>query len=220
MTKITAIIPVKGKSSRIKNKNLKKFHKSSLYEIKLDQLSKCKNFDEMIVSSESEKVLSIAKKKKFKIHKRDKKFSTDTVPMSDVYNNVASEIDCENIAWINVTNPLVSSKEYDEAAKKFKSLNLKKFDCLLSVFEIQDYFIYKNKPINFKRTPWPRSQDLQGLLSLSFAINILKRENMIKWKSCVGKKPYYFKLPQLTSWDIDFIHDFRFCEYIFKQKNK
>ena len=62
MTKITAIIPVKGKSSRIKNKNLKKFHKSSLYEIKLDQLSKCKNFDEMIVSSESEKVLNIAKK--------------------------------------------------------------------------------------------------------------------------------------------------------------
>mgnify|MGYP001365361928 FL=1 len=220
MTKITAIIPVKGKSSRIKNKNLKKFHKSSLYEIKLDQLSKCKNFDEMIVSSESEKVLNIAKKKNFKTHKRDKKFSTDTVPMSDVYKNIASEINCENIAWINVTNPLVSSKEYDEAAKKFKSLNLKKYDCLLSVFEIQDYFIYKNKPINFKRTPWPRSQDLQGLLSLSFAINILKRENMIKWKSCVGKKPYYFKLSQLTSWDIDFIHDFRFCEYIYKQKNK
>ena len=74
MTKITAIIPVKGKSSRIKNKNLKKFHKSSLYEIKLDQLSKCKNFDEMIVSSESEKVLNIAKKKNFKTHKRDKNF--------------------------------------------------------------------------------------------------------------------------------------------------
>ena len=45
--------------------------------------------------------------------------------MSDVYKNIASEINCENIAWINVTNPLVSSKEYDEAAKKFKSLNLK-----------------------------------------------------------------------------------------------
>ena len=43
---------------------------------------------------------------------------------------------------------------------------------------------------------------------------------MIKWKSCVGKKPYYFKLSQLTSWDIDFIHDFRFYEYIYKQKNK
>ena len=38
MKKVTAVIPVKGKSSRIKNKNLKKFHNSSLYEIKLDQL--------------------------------------------------------------------------------------------------------------------------------------------------------------------------------------
>ena len=44
----------------------------------------------MIVSSESEKVLNIAKKN-FKTHKRDKKFSTDTIPMSDVYKNIASK---------------------------------------------------------------------------------------------------------------------------------
>lgn len=42
-------------------------------------------------------------------------------------------------------------------------------------------FFFKKKPINFKLSPWPRSQDLVQLVSLSFAINILRRKVMIKW---------------------------------------
>ena len=109
------------------------------------------------------------------------------------------------IAWPNENN-----------IKTFKKLNRSKFDCLLSSFQIKDYFFFKNKPLNFKRTPWPRSQDLNGLQSLSFAINILSRRNMIKWRSCVGKKPFLQEFSQLESWDIDFEHDFKFCESIFK----
>ena len=54
----------------------------------------------------------------------------------------------------------------------------------------QNYF-FNNKPINFKRSPWPRSQDLNPLISLPFAISILRRKNMIRWGSCVGEKPYF-----------------------------
>ena len=61
-------------------------------------------------------------------------------------------------------------------------------------------------------------KEIIGLESLSFAINILKRKNMIKWGSCVGKKPLLMEFPQLNSWDIDFDHDFKFCEAIYKSK--
>ena len=107
--------------------------------------------------------------------------------MSDVYRNIASEIKGEYIAWINVTNPLFKTEYYDQAIKKFKSIN-KKYDCLLSSFLIQDYFFFKKKPLNFKTYPWPRSQDLEGLVSLSFAINILKRKDMINWGLLCRKK--------------------------------
>ena len=37
-------------------------------------------------------------------HLRDKYFSTSKVPMSEVYSYIASEIEGDYIAWINVTN--------------------------------------------------------------------------------------------------------------------
>lgn len=219
-SKIVGIIPVKLKSERVIDKNFRQFCNTSLFELKLTQLKKTKEFARFVVSSESEKVLKKAQKLGFDVHLRDPKYSTSFVSMSKVYEYIASEIECQYLAWINVTNPLFETKNYDLAAKIFKKLDKSKFDCLLSTFEIKDYFFYKKKPLNFIRTPWARSQDLVGLQSLSFAINILSRKNMIKWQSCVGKKPYLLEFPQLDSWDIDFNHDFNFCEYVFKNKNK
>ncbi len=216
--KIVGLIPVKSNSDRVKKKNTRKFANSSLFLHKLKQLKQTKYFDEIIVSSEDRKILKKAEKEGFNTHIRQKKFSSSSVPMSDVYRNIASEIEGEYIAWINVTNPLFKAEYYDQAIKKFKSINKNKFDCLLSSFLIQDYFFFKKKPLNFKRYPWPRSQDLEGLVSLSFAVNILKRKDMIKWGSCVGKKPFLMNFPQLDSWDIDFEHDFKFCEVISKDR--
>ena len=218
MTKeIIGLIPVKGSSERVQMKNLRKFGDTSLYELKLDQISKVTGFEKVIVSSESDKVLSIAKEKGFDTHERNPKFSTNEIPMSDVYSNIASEIDGENIAWINVTNPLADADCYSNAIKYFNNMN-KEFDCLLSVTNVQDYLFYDGKPINFKRNPWQKSQDLSGVAEMSFVINILKRIDMINWGSCVGNKPYLYYLNKLESWDIDFQEDFDFCEMIYKQK--
>ena len=74
------------------------------------------------------------------------------------------------------------------------------------------------KPINFKRTPWPRSQDLEPLISLPFAISMMRRNDLIKWKSFVGKKPIFFFLDPVLATDIDEMHNFRFAEFIYNSK--
>ena len=73
-------------------------------------------------------------------------------------------------------------------------------------------------PLNFSRSPWPRSQDLEPLISLPFVINILKKNNLVKWGSCVGKKPFFYVLDNLTAKDIDNPEDFLFCESMYKKK--
>ena len=128
--------------------------------------------------------------------------------MSEVYSYIASEIEGENIAWINVTNPLSGYEVYKEATKIYSKMP-KKFDCLLSAVENKQNFFYKNRRVNFKRSPWPRSQDLNPLISLSFVINILKRKDMIKWGSCVGKKPRFFFVNPILSIDIDDNNSFK-----------
>ena len=212
---IVAIVPVKGNSVRVKKKNLTKFANSNLFKIKLKQLKKTDCFKKIIISSESKKILNYAKKNGFGIHLRDRFFSTSKVPMCDVYKNIASEVDGEYIAWINVTNPLCDEYIYQSAVKKFKTIS-KNYDCFLSAVKNKQNYFYKNKPINFKRSPWPRSQDLRPLISLPFAISILKRKDMVKWGSCVGKTFFYF-LNSLVATDIDDQSSFKIVE-LFLQK--
>jgi CMP-N-acetylneuraminic acid synthetase len=216
---IVGLVPVKGKSERVIGKNIRQFHNTTLLELKLKQLSRTINFSNIIVSSEDLAILRIAKNNGFETHHRDPKFSTSDVPMSDVYSYIASEITGENIAWINVTNPLVEADIYDNAIKLYNDLDHSD-DCLLSTVELRENLFYQGKPINFDRTPWPRSQDLSPVISLTFAINILKRKDMIRWGSCVGKSPYFYSLDKIDSWDIDNQEDFDFCEMIYRQRNK
>ena len=82
------------------------------------------------------------------------------------------------VTFINVTNPLADSKIYDNAVKLYKK-NINKYDSLLSATEVRENFFYKKKPLNFPRSPWPRSQDLEPLISLPFVINILKKISLI-----------------------------------------
>ncbi len=215
---VVALVPVKGDSQRVKRKNLRKFHKSSLLEVKLKQLKKTKCFERIVISSEDKKVLEIADKYNFDIHYRDPYYSTSKVPMSEVYSYIASEIEGDNIAWVNITNPLACAEVYNEAVKRYDKIK-KNYDCLLSAVKIKQNFFYKNKAINFKPYPWPRSQDLKPLISLSFIINILKRKNLVKWGSCVGNKPYFFLVNPIISLDIDDIYSFKLTENIFKNNN-
>ena len=216
-SEITAIVPVKLNSDRVKSKNLRRFAGSNLLKIKIRQLKKTNCFRKIIVSSEAEKILKIAKQEGLSTHKRDPYFSTSRVPMSEVYRNIASENSADYIAWINITNPLITSSIYEAAVKKW-SIVKKNYDCLLSAVENKQNFFFESKPINFKRTPWPRSQDLKPLVSLSFAINILSRSDMIKWGSCVGKKPYFFHINSLLSTDIDDMNSFQLAEIIYRNK--
>ena len=216
---IVGLVPVKGSSDRVKQKNLRSFCNTSLLELKLNQLKDVKGFNDIIVSSEDEEVLKVAESKGFSLHVRDPKYSTSEIPMSEVYSFIASEIHGDNIAWINVTNPLAETQIYEEACNLYHKME-SKYDCLLSSVALQENVFFNGQPVNFKPYPWPRSQDLKGLNSLTFVINILKRSDMIEWGSCVGNTPYFYDLDKVDSWDIDDQADFDFCEFVYSQRLK
>ncbi len=214
---IVAIIPVKGNSERVPQKNIRKFHDTSLLELKIKQIKLAKGFSQVVVSSEDDEVLKIASKHGVSAHKRDPYYSTGSVPMSEVYSHLASVVEYDTIAWINVTNPLVGTNIYEDAIATYNSLELNKYDCLMSVYELKEYVFYNEKPVNFKPYPWPRSQDLKGLSVPSFAINIVKSSDLKERGTLVGNSPYFFYIDPTLSTDIDEQVDFEFCEFLYKK---
>lgn len=63
MVKITAVIPIRSGSQRVKDKNLRPFANTTLMENKINSLLQVPELDSIIVNGNSEEAIEIVKKK-------------------------------------------------------------------------------------------------------------------------------------------------------------
>ena len=63
MAKITAVIPIRSGSQRVKDKNLRPFANTTLMENKINSLLQVPELDSIIVNTNSEEAIEIVKKK-------------------------------------------------------------------------------------------------------------------------------------------------------------
>lgn len=216
--KITAVIPVRKHSERLKNKNfIPFFKKKSLLEIKIEQLIKLKFIDQIVISSDSLKAYKIAKKYKILFHKRDKYFASSKCSGSDFFKNLAENIQSDYIMYCPCTSPIIKHQTYLNFYKKFKLLG-QKYDSINTVNTLKTFIWKNNKPINYNVLKAPNSQDLPGYFySLTFGMNIISRKKMISMKNIVGKNPLFFTLDKLQSTDINEQIEFDFAQHIYRK---
>ena len=214
---IKALVAVRSGSVRVENKNIRPFAGSSLLEVKLAQLKRIKGLDGIIVNSNDDVMLSIAEKMGCETVKRNEYYASNSVSMSEVYKNMAENCNCDVIAYINVTNPLLKDETIENALKEYKKMT--EFDSLNSAHLIKEFMFKDNLPINYDLKNQPRSQDLPDYYALNFAINIIAREKMISCKNVVGERPWIYKIDEIEATDIDNPIDFEFAEFVFKKGN-
>lgn len=215
--KIKALVAVRSGSVRVQNKNLRPFAGSSLLEVKLNQLKRIKGLDGIIVNSNDDTMLKIAVDMGCETVKRDPYYASNSVSMSDVYKNMAENCDCDVIAYINVTNPLLKDETIEKAIEEYK--NMTEFDSLNSAHLVKEFMFLDNVPVNYDLKNQPRSQDLPDYYALNFAINIIARDKMISCKNVVGDKPWIYAIDEIEATDIDNPIDFEFSEFVFNKGN-
>ena len=203
---LKAIIPARKGSQRVLNKNIRPFAGSSLLEIKIKQLLRIDLINEVYVNSDCEQMLELAKNLGATAVKRDEHFASSTVPMNDVWKNLAENSDCDSILYTNATNPLVKDETYYNIIKTWGDLD-EDHDSITTVHEIQEYMWNSDGPVNYDPRYHPRSQDLPKYFGLNFAVSIIPRSLMIDRKSIIGAsfKPYF--LDKKESLDIDDIRN-------------
>lgn len=214
---IKALVAVRSGSQRVKNKNIRPFAGSSLLEIKLNQLNRIGLFDGVVVNSDNDDMLNIAEQLGCETIKREEYYASNSVSMSDVYQNMAQNMECDDIAYINVTNPLLLDETIIKAVELYFNIN-HKYDSLNSAHLIKEFMFKDNLPINYDLRNQPRSQDLPDIYALNFAINIISRKKMIECKNVVGYKPYIYNIDETEATDIDNQIDFDFAEFIYKRR--
>ena len=136
MTKKLLIIPARGNSKRIKNKNIKKFCGKPIIFYSIKSAIRSKLFDTIHVSTDSKKTFKIVNKiKKGICFKRNKNLAKDTTPLIQVFNYIVESYKKKNIFYdeiwfINPCSPLITFNDLKKASNLYKK---QKNNSLLSV---------------------------------------------------------------------------------------
>lgn len=214
---IKALIPVRAGSQRVKNKNIRPFAGTSLLEIKVKQMLRIKELDSVVVNSENDEMLDLAKQLGAETVKRDDYFASSTVPINEVYKNMCENIHTDVVVYANVTNPLLKDETVSRAIHAFYQAKENGFDTLNSAHLVKEFLWLDGKPINYELNKMPKSQNLPDIYALNFALNIFDRKYAIENSSIVGKKPFLFNLDLVEATDIDNEIDFDFAEFMYKK---
>ena len=213
MKNLTAVIPVRQGSQRVKNKNFREFAGKSLLEHKIDVV---KNLpvNEIIINTDSEYAIELAKKNDIKYHKREPYYASSECTNSEYHEYLAKATDSENIIITQVTAPLVILSTFIEAIAIFN-----KVDCnsLMSIKKIKEFLWYKNKPINYNLDSAPNSQDLPDYFAPTFGVIIVNREAMLDSQNYICSKPYFYEISERESIEIDTELDFEFSEFLYNK---
>jgi len=211
---IKALIHVRAGSERVKNKNIRPFAGSSLLEIKIRQMQRIRGVDSVVVNSDSNEMLTIAKECGSETVKRDPYFSSSSVPMNEVHRNMAENFDGNIVICTPCTTPLVKDETIEKALEIYLS-SLELYDSLNTAHSLKEFMFLDNKPYNWDISKTPRSQDLPNILGLNFAVNIISKELWYERGHVIGKNPNISEISDIESIDIDNEIDFEIAEFLF-----
>jgi N-acylneuraminate cytidylyltransferase len=202
---ITAVIPVREGSRRLKNKNVAPFAGTNLLLNKIEQLKKVPEVERIVVTSDSDMMLEMARQAGAFVHKRAPEFCDEkTKTFGEVVRHVAESVEGEHILWATCTSPLVFPETYSKAINEYFPALDNGFDSLVAFEEIKRYLWDENGPINYKLgVKHVPSQQLPSHYIVTDGILIAPREKMIEWSYFHGRNPYRFIVDKRTAIDID-----------------
>ncbi len=225
VNKIVAIIPARGGSKRIHNKNLYPIFDKPLIQYTIDQAKKSKLLTDFFVSSDDKKILDYAKLNDCKIINRPVSLSKDTSTSEEVLIHAVKFIkkfyfDFDAVMMLQCTSPIRNSDDIDNAIKSFAK---NRFDSLMSVVKHKRFhWEIRNEKlvsINYDYRNRPRTQEFSNQFMETGSIYITNINNLIKTKNRLGQKIVPFIMDEITNFEIDDINDIDIVKWAIRKYN-
>ena len=183
-----AIIPARGGSKRLPRKNLLDLCGKPLIAWSIEAALKSKYISKVIVSSDDEEILNIAKEYKADFIKRPDELASDTATTFDTLKHTLENVEkYDYVVLLQPTSPLRTEKHINEAIELLEEKNA---DAIISVCEMEHSPLWSNTLdenldiTNFLRDEVlnKRSQDLPKYYRLNGAIYICKTDKLLQNK--------------------------------------
>ncbi len=218
MEKITALLPMKGHSERVPNKNLRDFCGRPLYHRVMESLLSSRYVAQVAINTDSAAIAddAAANFERVVVIDRPEAIRGDFVSMNAVIAHDLSVLTDEHFLQTHSTNPLLTPATVDRAVEAYFEA-LDRHDSLFSVTRLQTRLYWKDgSPVNHNPAELLRTQDLPPVFEENSNLYVFSRSSFIAaGQKRIGLCPLMFEIDRLEAVDIDEEADFRVAEVLF-----
>lgn len=216
------LIPARGGSKSIPNKNVKLFcGRPLLYWLCLAGQN-CPDVNTVVVATDCSQIRELAllwSLPKLEVFVRSAESATDNAATESVLMEVALQSSFDQIILGQCTSPL--TRDYDLTAGLYKRMQ-SEADTLVSVAR-QKRFLWRvdsqglAQPLNYLPTKRPRRQDFEGQLVENGAFYICERKALLRHKCRLYGKIAAYEMHESTLIEIDEPDDWIVAERLFQR---
>lgn len=235
--KIVCVVPARGKSKRVKNKNLRILCGKPLIAHSIESAIQSRLCNKVIVSTDSKKIARVAKAHGAEVIMRPAKLALDTSPIDDSIRHVIGHLKRKEnfipdiVVLLQANVPVRKSGEIDDVLRMLtKNRNASSIATVYSVDQRPEWAkVIDNKTKMIKPFMKPtnsyRKQDLPELYLLDGAIVavrtsvLLKAKGIKKIHAYLGDKIISFVHDKKYAVEVDEAEDFWLAEYYLKKYN-
>ncbi len=223
------LIPARGGSKRLPNKNLRPLADKPLLLYTLEAALEARCFDEVFVSSDDMPIMELALNNGASVDVRSPEMAGDTIKATEVVYEFLQRKLPDN-AWSNVamclpTCPFRDRHDVAEAMRIFlenrdrcprlvgvsacdrPQLALRKVDALL---------LEMREPDAYRRTT--RSQDMETFYLPNGSIYIATTDRYMEDKTFFDSPMLHYVMPPERSFDIDYEYQFQVADFMMRQR--
>lgn len=226
---ILAIIPARGGSKGLPNKNIKLLNGKPLVTYTIEAALAAAIFDKIIVSTDSPNIADAAKGAGAEVpFFRPAEYAADESSTMDVIKHAIAFFKGHNeefdvVCLLQPTSPLRRREHITEAYALFEE---KRANSLVSVCECEHSPLWSNtigedlRMDDFIRSEviGKRRQDLPQYYRLNGAIYLAYTEILLEQNSFIGSNSIAYKMKASESLDIDSLDDFQYAEYLLTKR--
>jgi CMP-N,N'-diacetyllegionaminic acid synthase len=224
--KVFCIIPARGGSKGIPNKNIIDFCGRPLLAWSILQAKKASVVEKVYVTSDSSKILRIAEENGAIGIRRPGDLSTDTSPSEEALLHALGDVEkrgdgCPDIVvFLQATSPLREAEDINGSVKKLLTGG---FDSLFSMAVLEDFCVWaeqggKLKGVTFDPMNRGKRQDRKPYYLENGSIYVFRSEILLRSGNRLGGKMSMFEMPFWKSFEIDTIEDIEIAKYFFQKR--
>ena len=218
---IVALIPARGGSKGIPDKNIKSFCNKPLIAWTIEQALATESIDDVVVTSDSPAILEIAEHYGANTILRPGSISGDTATTESAIIHALGELDTfiDTVVLLQATSPLRKTDDLEKAITTFFSSN---YDSLFSGAILEDFLIWKInsdkklESLNYNHLDRGRRQDREVEYVENGSLYIFEpgliKENNNRLGSSIG----IYLMDFWQSYEIDAPEDWDLLEILFK----